>query len=238
MSNSFQTSVSTLANNEENKTNLKNQNNNNNNDTDSKLPLEEKKSIETNSDKTKHEINSPPPVVVRRDRTCRKDEDSSSSSLNEDQLIYLDKILGSSADIETSADELESNQSSDNSVNKNDESTTTENELEIKSISSPIKPRVPPKPTNLLRKTESSLYLKSNRTPIHSEYVQLCKICAFNTESNLDDENSEIKLINNDSKMNRNWQRIFLIYYSDFTIGVYANQNVNLILFEVIFFKI
>ena len=245
MSNSFQAILTSVSNeenksssNKNNNSNINKNNNNNNNDTDSRLNYEEStlvaiedtKSIETNSDESNHAIGSPPPVVVRRERLSRKDEDSSSSSLNEDQLIYLDKILGSSADIETSADELESNQRSDNSVNRNDESILSFTD-EMKSISCPVKPKVPPKPTNLLKKHESLILLKANRTAIHSEYVQLCKIGASNANDNLDDENNEIKTINNDFKANRNWQRIFLIYYSDFTIGVYSNQNVNKICF-------
>lgn len=177
------------------------------------------------------------PVVVRRERISNiRDEESSSSSLTEEQINVIAKYLdpANSISTETSSDELDS----DLSMSKNNESLNNsdliiDNSLNNKNNTNK-KPLILPKPTSLTKLTNNnneiitkvqlrndkmtnrsnsnSSLTGSNNTkskPIHSEYGYLCKIAIDNK---------------NEKNLN-NLERKYFTLNSDNTLSVYSNQN-------------
>ncbi len=176
------------------------------------------------------------PVVVRRERISNiRDEESSSSSLTEEQINVIAKYLdpANSISTETSSDELDS----DLSMSKNNESLNNSDLMIDNSLNNNNntnkKPLILPKPKNLTKSTNNNeiiakVQLRNDKTsnrsnsnssltgstntkskPIHSEYGYLCKIA----------------IDNKNEKNSNNLERKYFTLNSDNTLSVYSNQN-------------
>ncbi len=216
--------------------------------------VQEKASAERDDEEEEEEANREEvvvPVVQRRVKTEQLHDSSSSSSLTEEQMQVVTSFFQNEENLNTdkSTDESESLTSSEEEnidlgeVEENTRNLTLKVDSSLvtdvpqKSSPPPLpltKPIVKsancgdePSPTNQSDVRPASVASKlfgrvCNREVAHAEYGYVCKVPIVNQTLEDTAETSPGK-----SNSNKKWDRHFIALYTDGTIGICSNQNVN-----------
>ena len=171
------------------------------------------------------------------------EDDQNSSSLTDEQMNTIGSFFDENRkgnQTETSEDDLENGIPSNDIENVQErkqscskliemiESRSSVNNTKIlyprkqfisTKLSNPLIPVQNSQPEIKTRQIPISLFSKSKREPILTDFVYFSKV-SF-TDSRPSESNE------NESPNNNQWERLYLALYSDFTIGVCSNQHVN-----------
>lgn len=195
-------------------------------------------------------------VVTRRIKSEKSHNSSSASSLTEEQmevistlnLDYANKNLPFDDEEEEEEDHSnmyeDLNEMTSQDTNKNLKITIEDSSESIDKIRPPISPK--PTPEAIMRRSKQSLSSDSSepgcqltsprvlnklslinklaREVVEAEYGFLCKVPIAKNEFNMDSDEEELQ---KDSKsIKKKWDRYYMVFYSDRTIGICTNQNV------------